>query len=132
MLLTGLTALVFPYMINKSVDEDIFIQQHSPVIRMPIIQRLKGHGTIRSPNKIYVYHSGKRYVIDCSNPVFRNTSGTSTIAVHYDSFRDKVVLPDIQIKRHYFIQILMLLVGLMITSKTIIDMRQMWLEKPDS
>jgi hypothetical protein len=132
MLLTGLTALVVPYMLNKSVDEQILIQQHSPIIRLPIIQRLKGHGTMKNPNKIYVYRSGKKYVIDCSNPVFRNAAGASTIAVHYDSGRDKIVLPNIQIKRHYFIQILMLLVGLLITGKTIVDMRRMWLEKPDS
>jgi hypothetical protein len=132
MLLTGLTALVFPFMLNKSVDEEIFIQQHSPVIRMPIIQRLKGYGTIKNPNKIYVYHNGKKYVIDCSNPVFRSTAGSSTIAIHYDSVRDKIVLPDIQIKRHYFIQVLLLLVGLMLTGKAIVDMRRMWLEKADS
>jgi hypothetical protein len=127
----GLTMLVFPYMINKSVDEEIFIQQHSPIVQMPIIQRSKGHGTIKNPNKIYVYHNGKKYVIDCSNPVFRSTVGTSTIAVHYDSARDKVVLPNIQIKRHYFIQILLFLFGVVLTGKTIVDMRRMWLEKTD-
>lgn len=72
------------YKINEGYKEEAYIQQHSPLIKMPIVSRGKGWGTIRFPNKICVRYLARTYTLPCSNNYFKKTAKLDSLVVHYD------------------------------------------------
>lgn len=120
----GFLLLFIAYKINEEYKEDAYVQQHSPQTKMPIVNRRKGWGTVRFPNKIYVRYQGKRYSLPCSNKYFRETIKQDSIFVHYDPLRDRAVSADTKVNTPYVLLVLIVSGGLITVSSTIIDLRR--------
>lgn len=129
LIILGLSFPFIAYKIDESITEEAYIQEHSPLIKMPVIRRVKGWGTVKFPNKIYVGYRGKRYSLTTSNQYFKNTANIDSIAVHYDSVRDKAVLADSKITRPYGLLVLIALSGFITVSATTVDMRRQLLKR---
>ena len=119
---SGLFLILCSYKIYEAGEEETYVQQHSPVIKMPVIYRVKGWGTIRVPNKIYVLYKGKKYVLPCSNKYFNTVAKLDSIEVNYDWVRDKAVLANVSPSNPYGLLIITALFGLIMTSQTVISM----------
>jgi hypothetical protein len=91
---------------------------------MPIVDRVKGLGTVRSPSKIYVYYQDKKYIIECSNKYFNKTAQLDSLWVHFDPLKDRVVPADLKINPPYILLGLMVLFGFITLTSTIIDLRK--------
>lgn len=124
LVLLGFLLLFIAYKISEEYKEDAYVQQHSPQTKMPVVNRQKGWGTVRNPNKIYVRYQGKIYVLPCSNKYFRETIKRDSISVHYDSLRDRAVLADVKVNTPYVLLLLIVSGGLITVSSTIIDLRR--------
>lgn len=127
--LLGLLLPFLAYKINEDNQRQIYIQQHSPLLRLPVVYRVKGWGTLRNPNKIYVRYGPKDYSLKCSNRYFSNTLDSTSILVHYDSSNDRAVLARSSITRAYWLLIAVALVGFLIAGKAGIEMHKQLAEK---
>lgn len=112
LLISGLSLLFIAYKGYEAGEEETRIQQHSPLVTMPIVDRVNGLGTIRAPNKIYVVLQEKLYSLTSSNRHFRRTAKLDSLAVHYDPVTDRVVLPESNAAGYHPILLLELLTGL--------------------
>ncbi|GAB3902164.1 hypothetical protein GCM10028825_55040 [Spirosoma agri] len=124
LVLLGFLLLFIAYKINEEYKEEAYVQQHSPQTTMPVVNRRKGWGTVRFPNKIYVRHQGKKYTLTCSNKYFRETIKQDSISVRYDPLRDRAVLADTKVNTPYVLLVLIVSGGLIAISSTIIDLRR--------
>lgn len=120
---SGLSLVLISYKIHESYKEQAFVQQHSPVVRMPIVGRVKGLGTLKSPNKILVWHKGKRYTLPTGNPYFRKTAKDESIEVHFDPVRDMAVLKEADVSGPSFLLLIISLFGLGLIGQAIYDFR---------
>ena len=123
LILLGLSLPFIAYRLNEGYEEDLYIQQHRPLTKMAIVDRVKGLGTMRAPNKIYLRYRGKRYTVDISNTYFKNTANTDSLFVHYDPVANKVVQAYSKPKRHTALLVLITLGGLVIVVGQLVDLR---------
>ena len=119
----GLSLCLISYKIHESYQEQALVQQHSPVIRVPIVSRDKGLGTLDSPNKILVWHRGKRYTLLTGNRYFRNTASYQSIEVHFDPVRDIAVLKGADVSGPSILLLILFLMGLGVIGHAIYDFR---------
>jgi hypothetical protein len=119
----GLSVCILTYKIHENYEEQIYVQKHSPLVRMPIVGRFKGLGTLKSPNEILVWHKGKRYTLPTSNPYFRKTAKDESIEVNFDPVLDIVVRPDENPRHSYPLLVVMFLMGLLILGNALYDFR---------
>jgi hypothetical protein len=108
----GVSLCLISYKIHESCQEQVFGKQHSSVVRMPIIGRVKGLGALKSPNKILVWHKGKRYPLPTGNPYFRITAKEDSIEVHVDPARGIAVLKDANVSAPSFMLSIIFIMGL--------------------
>ena len=120
----GFLLIFIAYKISDEYKEEAYVQQHSPPTKMPVVNRRKGWGTVRNPNKIYVRYQGKKYVLPCSNQYFRETIKWDSLSVHYDPLRDRAVLADVKVNTPYGLLVLIVSGGLIAVSSTLIDLRR--------
>ncbi|WP_428653530.1 hypothetical protein [Runella sp.] len=111
MILVGLLAIIVAYEIHEIDEKKAYVQQHSPAISMPIVSRIKGMGTVRSPNKIYVWHNGQRYTIETGNRYFRKMAKADSVKVNFDPVQNIAVLAEAKVKTPYFLLGLILVTG---------------------
>ena len=112
------------YKIDEDHQKQVYIQQHSPLIKLPVVYRFKGWGTLRFPNKIYVRYRGKDYHLACSNQYFENTMNSDSILVHYDSVSDRAVLAGSTTTRAYWLLIAIALLGFLVAGKAVVEIRR--------
>ena len=121
--LAGLFTCIISYKLYESYEERVFVQKHSPLVQMPIVGRVKGLGTVRSPNKIWVWYKGRRYTLETSNPYFRKTAKDESIEVNFDPVRDIAVRPDENPRHFYPLLVIIFLTGLLLLGYAIYDFR---------
>lgn len=119
----GLSLVLISYKIHESYENQAFVQQNSPVVRMPIVGRVKGLGTLRSPNKILVWYGGKRYSLVASNKYFRRTAKYESVGVNFDPARDVATLADVAVSEPSFLLLIIFLGGLGLIGHAIYDFR---------
>jgi|GEM_PF-4557152 len=90
----GAFTLLCAYKLYEDGQQQVAIQRHGSLVRLPIVGRFNGLGTIRSPNKIYVRHQGKDYTLRCTNAYFRRAATLDSLDVRLDTREDRAVLPD--------------------------------------
>lgn len=129
LILLGLSFPFIAYKIDESITEETYIQERSPLVKMPVVHRVKGWGTVKFPNKIYVRYRGKRYSLATSNQYFSSTASLDSIVVHYDSVRDKAVLAGSKITRPYVLLVLIALCGVATVSATVVDLRRQLIKR---
>lgn len=123
-ILLGILLLWITYKLSEDYDEQAYIQQHSPQVKMPVVKRLKGWGTVRYPNKVYVSYLGKKYILESSNQYFRKTAKLDSILVHYDPTRDRAIQADGKVTKPYVLLLLLGLVSLAVVIGTVVDLRR--------
>lgn len=101
------------YGIYHDGEEKAYVQKHSPVVKVPIVGRQKGSGTLRAPNKIHVSYLGKTYYLSSSNRHFRKTARQDSIEIRYDFARDMAVLTVEKVSAPYFPLVALLFGGLL-------------------
>ncbi len=121
MVASGLLVIICAYKIYENGEEQAYVQEHSSVVKMPIVRREKGWGTVRSPNKIYVRHRGKTYSLPASNRYFRQTARADSILVNYDAERDMAVLSIGKVSGPYPLLIAVFLCGLLLVGNGLYD-----------
>ncbi|GAB3171203.1 hypothetical protein [Telluribacter humicola] len=108
-----------------SLDQKIaYVQQHSPLVKMPIIGRYNGLGTVRMPNEIYVWHEGKKYTVTSPNRHFRRTAKADSIAVHFNAEQNIAVLPDINVTDPYFLYAVLAGIGIYMIIHALVELRK--------
>ncbi|WP_345245604.1 hypothetical protein, partial [Nibrella saemangeumensis] len=122
-MLVGILCIFCSYKIYQIGERDTYIQKHSPLIKMPIVGRVNGLGTVKSPNKIYVSYKGTRYTLESSNRHFRKTARLDSIDVHFDELTDKAVLPNVKVTGPYSLIILIAMTGVFLIGYTIAHLR---------
>ena len=120
----GILLILLTFKMYDHDLKEVYVQQHSPLIKMPITGRYNGLGTLRSPNKIYVWHEGKEYTLISPNRHFRNTAKADSIEVHYDAERDMAVLPDITVTLPFFLYLVMVIPGVLVLGYALVKLRQ--------
>lgn len=126
LIMTGTFLVFLACKIYRIGEQDAYIQQHSPLIRVPIAGRINGLGTVRSANKIFVRYKGKRYTLESSNRHFRKTARLDSINVHFDEAADRAVLPNVTVTAPYLLLILITTTGMIFMGYGIVQLR-----KPD-
>ena len=129
LILLGLSLPFMAYKISEAYNEDAYIQEHSPRIKMPVVNRIKGWGTIRYPNKIYVRYRGKTYTLESSNKYFRSTANLDSIDVHYDPMLDSAVRANGKINKPHVLLTLIALGGLVAIIGTVVDLRRQLMKR---
>lgn len=119
----GVFVCIISYKLYESYEEQVFVQKNSPLVQMPIVGRVKGLGTVRSPNKIFVWYKGKRYTLETGNLYYRKTAKHESINVNFDPVRDVAVRPDENPRHFYPLLVVMFLTGLLIVGHGIYDFR---------
>ena len=117
----GLLLILITYKIYEIGEEQAYVQQHSPLMKMPIVGREKGWGTVKYPNKIFVEYRGKRYSLHSSNRHFRQTARADSIEVNYDAARDMAVLAVGKVSGPYPLLIAIFLCGLLVIGSGVYD-----------
>lgn len=110
----GFTMLGLTYNMYHDGEEQAYVQQHSPLIKVPIVGRRKGANTPRSQNKIFVAYRGKTYYLVSSNRYFRQTAHQDSIEIKYDFARDMAVLTVGDVSAPYFLVTVFIMFGLLI------------------
>ena len=119
----GLFFCFMSYKMYENYEKQVFVQQHSPLVRVPISGRVKGLGTLKSPNKILILHNGKQYALLTGNPYFRKTVKDESIEVNFDPVRDVAVLPGSRPRGSYPLLGVIFLLGLFFMGYAIYDFR---------
>lgn len=119
--LSGLFFCFMSYKMYENYEKQVFVQHYGPLIHVPIIGRVKGLGTLKSPNKILVLHKGKEYTLLTGNRYFRTTAAYKSIEVNFDPMYDSVVLPDSQPRGSYPLLGAIFLLGIFFMGYAIYD-----------
>ncbi len=115
----GFIIIGFTYSLYHNGEEMAYVQQHSPLIKVPIVDRRKGAGTVKVPNKILVSYLGKTYCLSSSNRHFRQIARQDSIDINYDAERDIAVLSVGQVGVPYPVMAMFLFAGLLIIGNVI-------------
>ena len=105
----------------ENYEKQLFVQQYGPLVRVPIIGRVKGLGTLKSPNKILILHKGKEYTLLTGNRYFRSAATYKSIEVNFDPMHDIAVLPDSQPRGSYPLLGAIFLLGIFFMGYAIYD-----------
>ncbi|MCF0059125.1 hypothetical protein [Dyadobacter sp. CY356] len=115
MLLLGILLLFADYMLYKDAASDDQIARSSPVVCMKIIDRIKGMGTLKNPDKIDAVYKGKIYKLSIGRKSFRSLAGVDSVAVSFDKATDRAVMPASGRVRHLAFMFVMIAgVGIMV------------------
>ncbi|WP_247232294.1 hypothetical protein [Telluribacter sp. SYSU D00476] len=120
----GVLFIFLTYGMYTHDQKQAYVQQHSPLVKMPIIGRYNGLGTLRAPNKIYVWHEGKEYTLLSPNRHFRSTAKADSIEVHFDAEQNIAVLPDINVKGPYFLYAVIVGLGVFMLVHALVQAKQ--------
>ncbi|WP_128543064.1 hypothetical protein [Larkinella soli] len=115
----GLIILFLTFKIYEDGEKEAVIQQQWPIMKMPIVRRVKGIGTLKSPHKIYIQYYGRIYSVHSPRKHFRSTAQLDSLAVHYDPISDRVVPAGIRVTAPYGLLSMLALMGLWLIGHSI-------------
>jgi hypothetical protein len=112
--LCGIFVMFCVYKLYEEGEKRVLVQQNSPTVKMPIVGRERGAGTVKFPCKIFLRYHGKPYEIHTNSKYFRQTAKADSLTVHFDPEQNIVVRPGVKANEPYPLLALYLLLGLLL------------------